>query len=300
MGELYQLLLEEDLWAGLWQRHAHYKETSIAIAYEQHGFFEQAQSAYESAMAKYKQDSTVGPVPSHTQREALLWTDRWIRCAKELNQWSNLHEYAKSGFYDPYLMLESAWRIPAWDSMKEALQNVEVNCPKELTWRVTMYTGYLLICTPEDKMRFTEKYVESASALCLVEWRRLPHIVSHIHLPLLQAAQQIIELQEAYQIHKDLKDLKEGNSLHDMKAIVKTWRNRLPVIADDLTHWNDIFTWRQHHYQFIVKKCEENKNVATANDLMLGVHASAQVRLSRYTFLVIVGTVPTILLCFLF
>ena len=34
-----------------------------------------------------------------------------------------------------------------------------------------------------------------------------------------------------------------------MKAIVKTWRNRLPVISDDLSHWSEIFTWRQHHYQ---------------------------------------------------
>ena len=41
------------------------------------------------------------------------------------------------------------------------------------------------------------------------------------------------------------------NSLHDMKAIVKTWRNRLPVISDDLSHWSEIFTWRQHHYQVI-------------------------------------------------
>lgn len=79
LQELYSLLCEEDLWAGLWQKHAHYKETSIAIAYEQHGFFEQAQSAYESAMAKYKQDNLVGSVPSHTQREVLLWTYHWIR-----------------------------------------------------------------------------------------------------------------------------------------------------------------------------------------------------------------------------
>lgn len=28
-------------------------------------------------------------------------------------------------------------------------------------------------------------------------------------------------------------------------------RNRLPMISDDLSHWSDIFTWRQHHYQFI-------------------------------------------------
>lgn len=59
-----------------------------------------------------------------------------------------------------------------------------------------------------------------------------------------------MELQEAYQIHKGLSQAHQ-NSLHDMKAIVKTWRNRLPVIADDLSHWNDIITWRQHHYQVI-------------------------------------------------
>lgn len=24
------------------------------------------------------------------------------------------------------------------------------------------------------------------------------------------------------------------------------------MVSDDLSHWSDIFTWRQHHYQFIV------------------------------------------------
>ncbi|XP_044261128.1 transcription-associated protein 1 [Tribolium madens] len=276
LGELYSLLCEEDLWAGLWLKHAHYKETSIAIAYEQHGFFEQAQSAYDSAMAKHKQDNSMGPVPTHTQREVLLWTERWIRCTKELNEWNVLMEYAKNGVYDPYLLLESAWRIPNWDIMKEVLSNVEYNCPKELGWKITMYGGFLLICQPEESkpLKFVERYVESASALCLNEWRRLPHIVSHIHLPYLQAAQQIMELQEAYQIHKGLLQGHQ-NSLHDMKAIVKTWRNRLPVIADDLTHWNDIFTWRQHHYQVIVNHYESIRDTNNTNS-MLGIHASAQ------------------------
>lgn len=203
----------------------------------------------------------------------ILTLSIFYRCAKELNQWLMLFDFAKNGVYDPLLILESAWRIPAWDIMKEALANVEY--PKELAWKIQMYRGYLLICSPEDKqLPFNEAYVESAPALCLKEWRRLPHIVSHIHLPYLQAAQLIIELQEAYQIHKDLKQDNQ-DSLHDMKAIVKTWRNRLPVIADDLIHWNDIFTWRQHHYQFIIKHYEQNKE-ATQGNSMLGVHASAQ------------------------
>jgi len=64
-----------------------------------------------------------------------------------------------------------------------------------------------------------------------------------------------MELQEAAQISHGLQPAnvnRNTSSLHDMKAIVKTWRNRLPIISDDLSHWSDIFTWRQHHYQFIV------------------------------------------------
>ncbi|XP_057664226.1 transcription-associated protein 1 [Diorhabda carinulata] len=276
LGELYHLLCEEDCWAGLWQRHAHYKETSIAITYEQHGFFEQAQNAYEAAMTKHKTDNNMGPVPAHTQREILLWNDHWIRCAKELNQWEILMEYAKNGCYDPYLLLDSAWRVPNWEIMKEASANVEYTCPKELGWKITMYGGFLVICQPDENkpLKYVERYVESASALCLNEWRKLPHIVSHIHLQYLQAAQQIMELQEAYQIHKGLLQGHQ-NSLHDMKAIVKTWRNRLPVIADDLVHWNDIFTWRQHHYQVIVNHYDSSRDTSTPHS-MLGVHASAQ------------------------
>lgn len=208
LAELYELLCEEDLWAGLWQKHAHYKETSIAIAYEQHGFFEQALSAYDSAMAKHKQDSALNPTPVHAQREVLMWNTHYIRCAKELNQWTMLLDYAQQGFYDPLLILESAWRKPAWNTMKEALSNVEY--PKELAWKIQMYRGYLMICSQEEK-QFNEAYVESAPTFCLKEWRRLPHIVSHIHLPYLQASQLVIELQEALQIHKDLKQDNQVN-----------------------------------------------------------------------------------------
>ena len=77
------------------------------------------------------------------------------------------------------------------------------------------------------------------------------HTVTIVTLTAPNCVLQVMELQEACQIHQGLLQGR-NNSLQDMKAIVKTWRNRLPVIADDLSHWSDIFTWRQHHYQFIV------------------------------------------------
>ncbi|XP_043958016.1 transformation/transcription domain-associated protein [Gambusia affinis] len=280
LAELYSLLQEEDMWAGLWQKRCKFPETATAIAYEQHGFFEQAQESYEKAMEKARKEHERSNVSPAIFPEYQLWEDHWIRCSKELNQWEPLTEYGQSkGHCNPYLVLECAWRVSNWSAMKEALVQVELSCPKEMAWKVNMHRGYLAICNPEEQqLNFIERLVEMASSLAIREWRRLPHIVSHVHTPLLQAAQQIIELQEAAQINAGLQpsNLGRNTSLHDMKTVVKTWRNRLPIVSDDLSHWSSIFMWRQHHYQAIVTAYETNtQHDPNNNNAMLGVHASA-------------------------
>ncbi|XP_026170654.1 transformation/transcription domain-associated protein isoform X1 [Mastacembelus armatus] len=280
LAELYSLLQEEDMWAGLWQKRCKFPETATAIAYEQHGFFEQAQESYEKAMEKARKEHERSNISPAIFPEYQLWEDHWIRCSKELNQWEPLTEYGQSkGHSNPYLVLECAWRVSNWAAMKEALVQVELSCPKEMAWKVNMHRGYLAICHPEEQqLNFIERLVELASSLAIREWRRLPHIVSHVHTPLLQAAQQIIELQEAAQINGGLQpaNLGRNTSLHDMKTVVKTWRNRLPIVSDDLSHWSSIFMWRQHHYQAIVTAYETNtQHDPNNNNAMLGVHASA-------------------------
>ncbi|XP_076025723.1 transformation/transcription domain-associated protein isoform X2 [Genypterus blacodes] len=280
LAELYSLLQEEDMWAGLWQKRCKFPETATAIAYEQHGFFEQAQESYEKAMEKARKEHERSNVSPAIFPEYQLWEDHWIRCSKELNQWEPLTEYGQSkGHSNPYLVLECAWRVSNWAAMKEALVQVELSCPKEMAWKVNMHRGYLAICHPEEQqLNFIERLVEMASSLAIREWRRLPHIVSHVHTPLLQAAQQIIELQEAAQINAGLQPASLGRnpSIHDMKTVVKTWRNRLPIVSDDLSHWSSIFMWRQHHYQAIVTAYETNtQHDPNNNNAMLGVHASA-------------------------
>lgn len=275
LSQMYSALHEEDLWAGLWLKYAQYPETNTAIAYEQMGFFEEAQGAYDIAMSKYKQDYSNSPAMISLNNETNVWEEHWIRCAKELNQWDILLDYAQnSRDMKNFLIMESAWRVPDWDLMKQALTKVEQSNPKQGSYKVYLYRGFLAILhQDEQQLQNVERCVELASHQCMREWRRLPHIVSHIHLKYLQAAQQIMELQEASQIHQGLQP-NRPNALHDMKATVKTWRNRLPVIADDLSHWSDIFTWRQHHYQIITNYLEK-PNTDTTNT-MLGVHASAQ------------------------
>ncbi|XP_058058029.1 transcription-associated protein 1 isoform X2 [Anopheles bellator] len=278
LSQMYSALHEEDLWAGLWQKYAKYAETSRAIAHEQMGYFEEAQSIYDSAMSRFKQDLNSGQTPTDMNSEILLWENHWIRCAKELNQWDILMDYGQlCRDKNTYLIMDSAWRVPDWGLMKQVLLKVEQSCPKQVGYKINLYRGYLAILNQEDPQHAAsatvERYVELASGYCMREWRRLPPIVSHIHLPILQASQQIMELQEASQIHQGLLQ-NRTTSLHDMKAIVKTWRNRLPVIADDLSHWSDIFTWRQHHYQIITSHLEQ-QNEPNA-PCMIGAHASAQ------------------------
>ena len=277
LSEMYSLLKEEDLWAGLWQKKAKYSETNVAIAYEQQGYFEQAQGAYELAMAKYKNDYNSTPSPMSMQQEVKLWENHWLRSARELDQWEVVLDYGSGNnnstggggaivgdSANAMLVLQSAWkqRTPNWALMKDALTQVEMAFPKEMGWKINLYRGYLAICAPSETQHVNvERYVEMASSLCIKEWRRLPHIVSHIHLQYLQAAQNVMELNEASQIHQGLNPTNsKQSSLHDMKAIVKTWRNRLPVISDDLSHWSDVFTWRQHHYKFIANHYNQVTN----------------------------------------
>ena len=46
--ELYSVLKEEDYWVGMWQKRARYPETVTALAFQQQGMFEKAQTAFEA------------------------------------------------------------------------------------------------------------------------------------------------------------------------------------------------------------------------------------------------------------
>ncbi|CAB3995848.1 Transformation transcription domain-associated, partial [Paramuricea clavata] len=280
LAEMYSLINEEDMWAGLWLRRARYQETATAIAYENQGFFEQAQSTYELAMNKARDEHTRATASALALPEYKLWEDHWIKCSQELGQWDLLMEFGKSkGNNNPFLVLESAWRVPDWPSMKEALAQVEKGFPDSILYKHDLYRAYIEICHPEDqqhlKMREVEKFVETSSTQAIRLWKRLPNIISHQHIPLLQASQQIVELQEAAQIRAGVQpqNIGRNTSLHDMKAIIKTWKNRLPMISDGLSHWSDIFLWRHHHYEAIVSAYDAQHD--QTNHSMQGVHASA-------------------------
>lgn len=110
----------------------------------------------------------------------------------------------------------------------------------------------------------------------IAEWRHLPRLVSHAHVPLLQGMQLAIDLSEAYQLHSSFAP-GGGSALHEnggaaggggpgpqsllanttmVKQIIKPWRTRVPAVSDDLAFWSELFTWRQLQYASITQYLE--------------------------------------------
>lgn len=229
LSQLFATLREDDYRAGLWHRKATYDITKLALVYEQQGIYNQAQKLYEEMIAKSAEHHLNEPTINQPDvlLEFNLWEEKWIKCCKELNQWNELHEYASGKHNDLCLSLECAWKVqqqqqqPDWQAMKAIiLAQKESSLPKDQAWRWILYQGYNLVCNPDEATQtlgFTgsgsfaavESKVERCMIMALKEWRRLPHLVSPAHMTLLQAAQQIVELQEAFQIQSNLLTLEQ-------------------------------------------------------------------------------------------
>lgn len=202
--------------------------TKLALVYEQQGLFYQAQKLYEEAIAKSLEFYINEPSISQPDEllEFNLWEEKWIKCCRELNQWNELCEYSSTKDYDLNLNLECAWKHPTasnWQAMKSILlAQKDTSLPKDQAWRWSLYQGYYLVCNPDDYHHLmlshtgssqhlflspsaaVDSKVERCMLMALKEWRRLPRLVSPSHMTLLQAAQQIIELKEAFQIQNNL------------------------------------------------------------------------------------------------
>lgn len=272
ISDILELLREEDLWCGLWQNRSHYEETKNAVLCEQQGLFAQAQEYYEAAMNRQREEfDNTFTLKSGMKSENRVREKHWIRCTKELNQWDSLLEYGSSkACTNPMLVLESAWRVPNWSMMKEALSLVEENCPAALMWRLHLYKGYNYICNHLDPtaLQMVDDSSHLATSYCIQTWKKLPHIITNAHIPLLQAAQQLLELNEAKSLHLSLYGVNR-NSIHELRTILKAWPKRVPILFDDLSYWSDILTWRQHQYQTIVSHFE-SQAVNQANQVAMG------------------------------
>lgn len=100
------------------------------------------------------------------------------RCSKELNQWDLMLEYANSkGNTNPHLVLESAWRVPNWALMKDALSQV-YTCSlghRELWFFLSIIYkygagSYYFFLYPENTVRYIELYCFFAVIRICIQW----------------------------------------------------------------------------------------------------------------------------------
>ena len=93
---------------------------------------------------------------------------------------------------NPQLVMESAWRIPDWEAMNDAINFVEQNLSHNHIWKFALYRGYNSICNPKRRdLDSIQKMVDIATNSLIKEWRRLPPLVSSVHLEILHAAHQV-------------------------------------------------------------------------------------------------------------
>ncbi|KAK4538022.1 hypothetical protein CDCA_CDCA15G4047 [Cyanidium caldarium] len=274
-AELYRRLNEFDLYIGLWKRRAVDSNTLLGLSLEQQGYGQQAQEVYFGAMAH----PAGGAATAVTASEAVLWEERWMACAKQLNQWDALSEYARSVVHIE-LLHETLWRLPDWAALKELL----IKAPPEDGPQLKVLQAYVQL--QENKLREAETQVSAGVYAALEGWQGLPESGSIAALePTLAQLQQLVELRESAAIVHELNQCQNDDEsnleLHidNIRQVLAMWRDRLPNEWDALTVWNELVVWRSHVLTAVVHAFQNLRSV-TAREvpqpiLCLGINETA-------------------------
>ena len=313
LSELYHQLGELDSRCALWQKRAVIPESKTAISFYQHGYYDQARSNFEAAMRKVVEKHSQMAMNAHDTVECQLWEDSWVDCCKQLSLWQVLKDFCSPDTEsNSQLLADVVWRLPDFTSMRENLSRMDINsCPSEWQWKLSVYQGYSALSTPPGSATSTsideivsaasvaatgpmaptyssptlvQRCAESAFQFLMRDWRRLPpNVVSPTHRKILQSAQQVIELNESPLVVQAFSGSHGPNTReqqHTVKTILKTWKNRLPLMTESMEHWSDIISWRQHNYRLISNEFagqpaqQHGQNIVPDVQMYVGVHES--------------------------
>ncbi|KAA1104991.1 hypothetical protein PGTUg99_000125 [Puccinia graminis f. sp. tritici] len=200
--------------------------------------------------------------------------------------WDFLSDLARAE-HNSELLLECQWRQADWSTEHESIELAITNLPSQSIRRntfqayLTLLKSHMGLLVDEHRSEFT-RICDEGIQLCLHQWFRLPEIVTESHIPLLQAFQQFVELQEASQIFHSLTTTTSQNleaRSADLKHVLQTWRERLPNQWDDINIWSDLVAWRQHVFSAInrtyIPLIQSNLGANTQSFAYRGHHETA-------------------------
>lgn len=252
--EMYASLGEEDMFYGLWRRRSQFLETNAALSFEQNGIWAKAQNLYETAQIRARS----GNLP-FSQSEYMLWEDHWIQCARKLQQWEVLSEFANQENYND-LLLECVWRVvenwgatPDGEKIDQTVKSL-MDTPTPRRYFFSAFMALQKLHTKSEVQNDFSRLCDEAIQLSLRKWHNLPKQITNMHIPLLHNFQQLVELHDAHIIYNSLSATNSQNldqKSQELKLLLGIWRDRLPNTWDDIDWWNDLVTWRQHIFTSI-------------------------------------------------
>jgi transformation/transcription domain-associated protein len=205
----------------------------------------------------------MNPVTTTPDFEYQIWESECVRCAENMNQWSELTEYVKST-QDPSLALECSWRIGDWETARNIISGFEqkdsfsTSLQKlRLSIQDTFFKPHISINGSVEELKDLHELSEQALNEAIVAWTKYPRLPSSYHVSLLSSFQQLVELQESIEmlaiVQRNVHNSSSVSSTlaADLKSYTLVWRERLPNEWESLPFWTNLFTWRNHMFFLI-------------------------------------------------
>jgi len=147
--------------------------------------------------------------------------------------------------------MNSAWKLKSWKKLKDMVKRL--GGQREPSYKLKIAQMYLTIAGSEEQnVAGIEKSCSEAVQLALKAWASLPTIVSHSHVPILEAAQRLVELRESASL---CHAMHPSNSMRtpppDLSSLVELWRKRPPNMWDEIEVWQDLLMWRSFVFEKI-------------------------------------------------
>ena len=134
--------------------------------------------------------------------------EQWISCARQLNQWEILVDYAKD-IKNHKILLDSLWNIPDWVFLKE---KVFPKAQVEDTLKFHIIKAYVALHDGNiTGVTEAENIFALGVDMALKHWWQLPKMSVESHVLLLQQFQKLVELQDLARV---LVEIGNGNNQH--------------------------------------------------------------------------------------
>uniref|UniRef100_A0A914NGX3 PIK-related kinase FAT domain-containing protein n=1 Tax=Meloidogyne incognita TaxID=6306 RepID=A0A914NGX3_MELIC len=309
LTRLYQFLNEFDQYNFVWRKRACFEKTIKCLAFYQQGDFVRARETAEKLMLYlneklFKSDSLNAVTPAILS-EFQVFEQCWIDSCKQLNDWTSLELFSNSDeVANINLLTETAWHLSDWKLLKDCLIQLDAAGDPSMTIKSALYKLMINIANfdqldfrPILNKEFNGKAFEKINKMLITNWKKLPSIISHSHLEILNLAHFTHEVCEsANVINNNLQSINfpshqqqqqqngsssSSNNLNtSVKHLLKSWRSRPITNIDQLNSLVDLFTWRSQFFCSILNFYE---NTDQKSLLTLPVHtlAQTQIQLSR-------------------